>query len=743
MTKDYIVMISTAWEFDGGGSNFIIEGIFKLLPELQQNFDIIFSSKVLKDKGPTVLETLIKNANYVIIPGIPSWLDIEHRLSWKYCIKYKKRLMLLGVGLTVPYNSDFYYGKEELIELRDSKLIDLVVCRDRFCYWWLTVKNGFASNITHILPCPAFYSFEPKSVISKKDIVLSIANPSEVGCSTDDTFKNYFEKMKYIIDEFEKSKYNVHLIYERKLSNYLGLQEYFTEKLSKTINWFDTFNKFCNFFNDKDVYIGIRNNGALPCSGSGMPSLLLGTDYRQFLADEIPFLSRIDISHCPWQPFNILDWCDSLSVESISKSLINWRKITHKRWRLTFKSILDTLQVKTIEQQQSEQQEKEINLSKLNINRCNMKITIAIPSVSIASHRLKALLPQLQKFTNVKDVEYIVSDDGTPLQDEVEKKKVICDSFGVKFIVNDTPDLSSNLNFIFKNCDNEWVAIIEDGVLPSFEWLDAAYILINNVNNVKLNGPQGPVELGMLGLPHIEAPLLALVGFIPTTLDPLNWIFRYEINDSNIDIYYKIIEEFYKDDAAWNNGNLTYKLFFDYLDVWKEKNKEIIFSDHINLPANFSSMLTHSGFPYMDLIKGNREKLLNKKLGLAFWPGGLIIVKRALWEKAGGFLPGFNFYEGWMGSKAAYLGYISLSVPSGPFIHLRSQGFMGRTLYTEKIDSNRITALDTQFAFTKHFGMNAERLGYHINHAFLDYKLGEQVNEWNKFIEPYIRRQIS
>lgn len=355
MSKKYIVMVSRAWNFDAGDP-VILEGVYKLIPELKKHFDIRFSSKVLLEEGIVALENLIKDAHYVIVPGTPSWCDHEHRLSWRFCVKHKKHMTLIGVGAAVPYNGNFYNGHEELVELSTSGLIDLAICRDRFCYWWLTSTCGFNTAIAKVFPCPAFYVFDPKEVVKKNNVVMSVAFPPEVSHSSENTFIDYFSKTNYIIHELEKRGHTVHLTYQRTLPNYRGLKEFFDDKFEgRLIHWFDTFEKFHDFHKDKDVYVGVRNHGALPCSGSGMPSLLLGTDYRQYLADEIPFLSRLDISHAIWQPYYILDWHASVYPRTISDALRHWRNITYQRIRTDLRSVINNqLGVLTVEQEQKE-----------------------------------------------------------------------------------------------------------------------------------------------------------------------------------------------------------------------------------------------------------------------------------------------------------------------------------------------------------------------------------------------------
>ncbi|MCK5161618.1 MAG: hypothetical protein KAQ99_08610 [Candidatus Aureabacteria bacterium] len=346
MGEDYIISLgSTAermpidaksWD---AGDPIIQEGIYRLLPELE-NINFVSSVRIPDNE----IDEYVKNCRHIIQTGTPSWINPIYRLFWKACIKYNKRISFLGIGLAVPYTSDFWYGREEFFRLKEAGLIDLVVCRDKLCYYWLTKSLGLPKAKTHLLPCPGFYVLEPKLISEKKNIILSIPNPEETSVSRKDVFKEALYKFKHIQIELEKHDARVFMTYHRHLPSFKPFHEEFKKAFpGKDLNWFPLWPDFKKFHEDKHVYIGVRNHGALPCSGGGIPSLLLGTDDRQHLADEIPFLSKYDISRNSFDPRFIIDWYTSLIPTGISLSLSNWRDVTYQRWQEILKPLKEVI----------------------------------------------------------------------------------------------------------------------------------------------------------------------------------------------------------------------------------------------------------------------------------------------------------------------------------------------------------------------------------------------------------------
>ena len=326
------------------GDQQITEGVFRILPELN-NHNII----LIKTLEPEQQDEAIKNCDYVIVAGTPGWVHPSFRKNWKSCEKYGKHISFLGIGLAVPYEADFWYGREDFTHFKDSGLIDLVVCRDKYALYWIKKRVGFDGSRIASLPCPAFYMMDKAPVKEKKKVVFSIANIAECSISSFDAYKDYYNNSKDLVKDLKKIGAEVFITYMRSIPNHaefmVEMKELFPED---TITGFNSPQEFRDFHTDKDIYIGVRNHGALPMSGAGKPSLLLGTDYRQKLAEEIPFLSKIDISYSGINQREVMDWYHSLSPEGISRSLIDYRNISYKRYRTLLKPLIELLKIEEV-----------------------------------------------------------------------------------------------------------------------------------------------------------------------------------------------------------------------------------------------------------------------------------------------------------------------------------------------------------------------------------------------------------
>lgn len=118
------------------------------------------------------------------------------------------------------------------------------------------------------------------------------------------------------------------------------LNREFLERLEKVVGPIMTHASFDDFRStilDHDVFIGYRNHGAIPAAGAGKASLLLGTDYRQALAELIPFMSKIDISYTGLECSAISDWFSSLNPAGVGHSCLNFRNATFERWQTVLK----------------------------------------------------------------------------------------------------------------------------------------------------------------------------------------------------------------------------------------------------------------------------------------------------------------------------------------------------------------------------------------------------------------------
>lgn len=324
-------------EWDGGDS-VITEGLMNIFPELRQ-CELVFSEDIPYEET----DNFVSRSNYIIHAGTPSWVANRNRRFWISAIKYQKHISMLGIGLAVPYNSEMWYGSEDFVSLKDSGLIDLIICRDKYCYYWLHQRLGFPSGKILLLPCPGlFMAEEGVCSSSKKNVILSIANITETAHESKYTFESYYEKTAHLANDLERSGANVSVVYQRFLNPCFQdiCKIHFKDR---PIASFSSRKQFNDFIHKNDVYIGVRNHGAIPCSGAAKPSLLLGTDYRQSIIDELPFIGKIDISHTKWNVSLVMNWYHALEPTGISRSLINFRRIAVDRWRDAIGTILNKI----------------------------------------------------------------------------------------------------------------------------------------------------------------------------------------------------------------------------------------------------------------------------------------------------------------------------------------------------------------------------------------------------------------
>jgi hypothetical protein len=317
------------WE---SGDQVITEGLFNLLPELNDHKTTLIASVPVEDQ-----DAAIKECDYVIHAGTPSWMNLDFRRNWRSCEAYKKRISFLGIGLAVPYEGDFWYGREDFTMFKNTGLIDFIVCRDKYAMYWIRDKVGTGGAKLVTYPCPALYMLEEAPPRRKERVVFSIANIEETSHASVNTFRDYYRMCRYTVDELRLNGASVSITYQRAFGNHPGfIHEMKSLFQGYPLVGFNTPAEFRAFHQDQEVYIGVRNHGALPMAGAGKPSLLLGTDNRQMLAEEIPFIGKFDISFCGMNPREVLDWYNALpshGSSGISSSLINFRRSTHKRWR--------------------------------------------------------------------------------------------------------------------------------------------------------------------------------------------------------------------------------------------------------------------------------------------------------------------------------------------------------------------------------------------------------------------------
>lgn len=323
------VLVLTSFGKDSvwdSGDPVIFEGLLNIVNSLR-NSELLFHCDVVDDVDA------VKWCDIVVQAGTPSWTKHSLRRYWWLAIEHRKPVYFLGIGLACHYDNHFWYGAEDFIALKDSGVLKLVVCRDRYAYYWLGSVLGVRKEMLHLLPCPAYFAFNPDPCVDKKSAVVSIPNPDETSRQNELTFFNWDYNIKCVIQGLEECGCRVSVVYQRSGKEHRAFVDRYCDYFGRKINTHESFVEFKEFMISHDVYIGYRNHGALPMAGAGKSALLLGTDYRQSLAECTPFLSHIDISYTEWTPSLIADWFGALNPSGVGQSNLNYRLATYERWQ--------------------------------------------------------------------------------------------------------------------------------------------------------------------------------------------------------------------------------------------------------------------------------------------------------------------------------------------------------------------------------------------------------------------------
>ncbi len=366
-------------------------------------------------------------------------------------------------------------------------------------------------------------------------------------------------------------------------------------------------------------------------------------------------------------------------------------------------------------------------------------ITIATPTVGNSEQRLRAMIPQLRRFAGV-DFKLVVSSDDIVIpenEDRVKRQCLACMDNGVVFTKNPEPDPGRNLNHIMMVTSGDWVAFIEDGVLPSDQWLAVMVDYLSGIDDLVFAGPLGTVRIGMVSWPHVEGKFLAPFYDIPSSVSPLEWIRKCAApTEFNADLYQQIIDDFYANGASWNKGDVT----LGKIDAWCKTWHAGLWKDY-----GAGAEITLEGGGEVDAMpkgKGPRTPVFS------MFPGGLIAVRREAWERVRGFVPELIYYEGGLGAKMRASGkWISVMIPAPPFIHMRGAGirdvhqqlrekkdkrtWRGAEEVFEEISGHEYAAATPECPFSKWMS------------AFLDQDLYRQVSETSRFIADHIERQFN
>ncbi len=364
-------------------------------------------------------------------------------------------------------------------------------------------------------------------------------------------------------------------------------------------------------------------------------------------------------------------------------------------------------------------------------------ITIATPTVGSSSGRLKIMILQLRKFTGL-EFKHIVSSDELHIseaEEAVQQQRSVCMDTGVAFTRNPDPGLGENLNHLMSVASSNWVAFIEDGVLPSDRWFEVMVDYLHGIQDMTFDGPEGQVQIGMVAWPHVESKHLVPFYDIPSQVPVLDWIKKCCAPRMDIlELYQQVTKDFYANDASWNKGNLT----LGKIDAWFKAWHAGGWKDY---GAEAEATLFNS-----QGIDAVPSRFGVHAPSVAMFPGGLIVVRRKMWEDVGGFVPKFIFYEGGLGTKMRASGkWISVTIPAPPFIHMRGLGSNEITRRMLEGTDPRIRR-GTKDVFEelsgKEYTPSATCEFHDWMHSFSSPGLCNQVADTSRFIADHISKQF-
>jgi hypothetical protein len=284
-------------------------------------------------------------------------------------------------------------------------------------------------------------------------------------------------------------------------------------------------------------------------------------------------------------------------------------------------------------------------------------IAVGIPTVGNSAKQVDAVLTCAKRFAG-RDLRYIVSDDRTPDGKYLDELKQVCKKHNVEF--TQPPEwggMLNNFNHLFKVTTEDWVFILDDGMLVQKNWIEGPIRVIDSLGDTYFDTTKGPAQIGVISQRAIMPHDLVATGLIPSRFTWQQWVLGC-LDRITYPFFYDIKDEFFSRYSEWVGG-ITFQKVYGELNKWYDKHPEIKNQDAstrlpiLTMPG--CSMITTG---YCDLTA-------------ACVP----VVRRKFWEEMGGFSKGFTFYEFYLEAKAYLdLNWVCLFINSYPFIHLQGLG---------------------------------------------------------------------
>lgn len=309
-------------------------------------------------------------------------------------------------------------------------------------------------------------------------------------------------------------------------------------------------------------------------------------------------------------------------------------------------------------------------------------ITVVTPTVGRSAHRLDILLREMRAFTRLP-FKQIVSDDGTPDEGAVRDQEEVCRKYGVAHTRNQGPfGLPGNLNWVADQVKTPWFYVVEDGVRPSWGWLESLLSFLRKIENRTFEG----MPVGMVGVDHIEDYALAIGGAIPQskpdTFAPV--VGQQRTREAR--------ELFYED---WNDGFWCWPRLIPKLRT----TDEATVGEHAADAKVLIQAIKRIPERHSDACYWPNHRIS----AVAFSPGGIIAVDAKVWREVGRFRKDCTFYEGHLAIRMGMAGFLSLGLHAPLWLHSPSQGFSD-PLTHEQARARGVNNRHTHDVFKEDFG---------------------------------------
>ncbi|HEX3973989.1 MAG TPA: polysaccharide pyruvyl transferase family protein [Stellaceae bacterium] len=307
-------------------------------------------------RDTALARSLAASHDALLVAGTPAFWDANDRDIFRSAIERDLPIVIWGVGSgggDRPWEG-FAQDTELLHRLATYPRLEALLLRDEATHQFFRMRGAAHGEI---VICPGFFALpSPRLRTARNVVALDLLDPRTV--EKDGLYESwrYYASMVEIAAALQARGAEIRLVCQRAIFDH-GFKDTSRDPHSwcdasglGLIDWLDAVamprdlvdglrdlpnrEAFVDFYGDCDVYIGARIHGALPCAGSGMPTIAIGIDLRR--GTWLP--AGESVVAVPHQPPAIdidfiLAWYDRLEPEAVSGNALRQRQYWLDRTR--------------------------------------------------------------------------------------------------------------------------------------------------------------------------------------------------------------------------------------------------------------------------------------------------------------------------------------------------------------------------------------------------------------------------